>query len=75
MKTLRISEEILVSLRYNLSMFGILIDIPAYVFCDNQSVTNNVTLPHVVLNNGHRIISYHRVLEAQASDFIRVSWI
>ena len=48
--TLRIAMELLVSLRYKPMMFGILIDIPEYVFCENQSVTKNVTLPQSVMN-------------------------
>ena len=42
---LRIAKELLVSLRYKLRMFVIPVDGPADVFCDNQSVTNNLTLP------------------------------
>ena len=72
---LRIATELLVSLRYKLRMFGIPIDGSADVFCDNQSVTKNVTLPQSVLNKRHNAICYHRVREAQASEIIRVGWI
>ena len=46
---LRIDMELLVSLRYKMGMFGVLIDGPVYVFCDNSSMTNNVTLPQSLL--------------------------
>ena len=38
-----IATELLVSLIYKLRMFGIDIGGPADVFCDNQSVMENVT--------------------------------
>ena len=62
-----IATELLVSLRYKLRMFGIPIDGPAYVFCDNHSVTKNMTLPQSVLNKRHNIFFYHRVCESQAA--------
>ena len=46
-----IATEILVSLRYKLRMFGVPADSPAYVFCENYSVTKNVTLSQLVMNN------------------------
>ena len=58
---LRIDMELLVSLRYKMGMFGVLIDGPVYVFCDNSSMTNNVTLPQSVLKKRHNAIFYHRV--------------
>ena len=48
---LRTAIELLVSLRYKLRMFGISIDGPTDVFCDNTSVTNNATITQSVLNN------------------------
>ena len=54
-----IATELLVSLRYKLRMFGIQIDGPADVFCDNYSVTNNVTLPKSLMKNRQNAIFYH----------------
>ena len=56
-------------------MFGVPINSPAYVFCDNHSVTNNMTLPQSVLNKKHSAMCYHRVQEAQAAEVVRVGWI
>ena len=70
-----IATELLVSLIYKLRMFGIDIDGPADVFCDNQSVMENVTLPQLVLNKRHKVICYHRVREAQDAYVIIVVWI
>ena len=52
----RIAVKLLVLLRYKLKMFGIPIDGPADVFCENCSVTKNVTFPHSVMKRGHNVI-------------------
>ena len=56
-------------------MFGILDDVPSDVFCDNQSVTNNVTLPQSVLNKRHNAIYYQKVRGEQDGEVIGVGWI
>ena len=56
-------------------MFGITIDGPTYVFCENQSLTKNVTLPQSVMNKRHNSICYHRLCEAQAAKVIIVGQI
>ena len=72
---LRIVTELLVSLRYKLRIFVIPFDVPADVFFDNQSVTNNVTLSHSVLHKRQNTICYHRVHKEQSAEVIRVGWI
>ena len=72
---LRISTELLVSLNYKLRMFGILIDGPEDVFCENQYLTKNVTLTQSVMNKMQNVIFYHRLRGAQATEVIRVGWI
>ena len=57
---LRISTEMIEGLRYNLRMFGVPIDRPADVFCGNQSVVNNVSIPHYLLNKKQNYIFYHK---------------
>ena len=59
-------------LRYNLRMFGVTIDGPSDVFCDNQSVVSNVSIPSSVLNKKHNYICYHRVREAHTAGKIIV---
>jgi len=70
---LRIATDLLVSLRYKLRMFGIPISGPANVYCDNQSVVNNVTLPESTLTKKHNQICYHRAREAVAAGIIRIA--
>ncbi len=52
-----------VSLHYKLRMFGIPIDGPANVFCDNHGVVYNVSMPELSLMKRHKAINYHLVLE------------
>ena len=73
--TLRITIELLVSLRYKLVLFGIPFDGPAYIFFDNQYVTNNMTLPQSVFNNRCNAIYYHRFCKAKAAYIIIIVWI
>ena len=53
---LRIATEMIEGLRYKLRIFGVPINGPADVFCDNQSVVNNVSIPSSVLNKKHNFI-------------------
>jgi hypothetical protein len=72
---LRIATELIQALRYKLRMFGIPVEGPADIFCDNQSVTKNASIPTSVLSKKHNAICYHKVREAQASGAQRVAWI
>ena len=69
---LRIARDMIVALRYKLRMFGVPIAGPASVFCDNQGVVKNASLPDSVLNKKHNAINYHAVREAAAAGIIRV---
>jgi len=51
--TLRIAAELIEALRYKLRTFGIPIDGPCDVFCDNKSVVTNSSVPSSVLNKRH----------------------
>jgi len=69
---LRICKELLVSLRYKLRMFGVPLEGPANVFCDNRGVVKNASLPESTLQKKHNAINYHAVREAVAADILRV---
>ena len=47
---LQICKELIVALRYKLRMFGIPIDGPANVFCDNCGVVLNASIPNSTLH-------------------------
>ena len=61
----RIARHLIVSLRIKLRMFGCPIDGPANVFCDNQGVVKNASLPE------YNAINYHVVREAAAAGILR----
>ena len=69
---LRICKELIVALRYKLRMFGVPIDGPANVYCDNRGVVKNTSVPESVLTKKHNAINYHAVREAVAAGIIRV---
>ena len=70
---LKISVELIEALRYKLRMFGIPIDGPTNVFCDNEAVTKNTIHPESTLKKKHNAIAYHRAREAVAAGMIRVT--
>ena len=48
-------------------MFGVPIDGPTNIFCDNEAVTKNVLDLTSILNKKHNFIAYHRNREAVAA--------
>jgi hypothetical protein len=53
-------------------MFGMPIDGPADVFCDNDGVVKNTTITESMLAKKHNAINYHAVHEAVAKKIIRM---
>jgi hypothetical protein len=72
MVALRICKELIVAIRYKLRMFGVEVDGPANVFCDNCGVVKNVSIPESTLMKKHNAINYHAVREAVAAGILRV---
>ena len=64
--------ESIVSLRFKLRMFGVPIDGPADVMCDNQSVVSNSSCIDSSLNKKHNALAYHATRWAVAAGVIRV---
>ncbi len=69
----RIAVELIEALCYKLRMFGILIQGPANVYCDNNGVVVNASHPESTLKKKHNSIAYHRVREAAAAGTIHVA--
>jgi hypothetical protein len=69
----RVAVELNAALRYKLRMFGVPIDGPTSVLCDNDSVVKNSSLPHSTLQKKHHSIAYHYVREQAARGAIRVA--
>ena len=55
-------------LRYKLRMMGISVDLPSYIFGDNQSVLANTTHPHSTLKKKSSSIAFHFVREGVAKN-------
>ena len=70
---MRTAVEHIEALRYKLRMFGIPIEGPTNVFCDNEAVFNNTTTPESTLKKKHNSICYHRCREAVAAKGMRVA--
>ena len=67
--------ETVEAIRYKLINFGIPIDEPAEVLCDNKQVVKNFNTPSSTLNKRNNTTFYHRVRKAQAANIIWVGWI
>ena len=59
--------EYIVALRYKLRMFGVELDGPTKVLCDNNSVVLNSSKVESTLNKKHNSIAYHAVRWAVAA--------
>jgi hypothetical protein len=70
---LRIATEQMEALRYKLWMFGVPIDCPGDVYCDNQSVVESSSLPQRTLQKKHNAICFHKVCKSAAMGMIRVA--
>ena len=68
---LRIERDLIVALRYKLRMFGVRLDGPIDVMCDNQGMAKNTILPQSTLENKHNAVNYHVVREASAAGILR----
>ena len=54
-------------------MFGVPIDGPTKIFCDNEAVTKNCSDPTSMLKKKHHSIVYHRNCEAVAAGTCRIT--
>ena len=62
-------------LRYKLRMMGIPVDMPTYIFGDNQSVLANTTMPHSTLKKKSSSIAYHFVRDGVSKDEWRTTYL
>ena len=64
---MKTATELIEGLKYKLRMFGVPINGPARIFCDNESVVINGSYPESSLKKKHCSIAFHRVREAVAA--------
>jgi hypothetical protein len=65
--------EMIEAMRHKLRMFGVPIDGPTNMFCDDGAVCANTTKPESTLTKKHHGIAHHRSREAVAAGTVRVS--
>ena len=70
---MKTAVEHIEALRYKLWMFGIPIEGPTNVFCDNEAVFKNISIPDSTLKKKHTSICYHRAREAVAARTMQVA--
>ena len=69
---MKICTEAIIGLRYKLRMFGIPIDGPAKVLCDNKSCVDSSSKVETMLHKKHASLAYHATRYAVAADIIIV---
>ena len=68
----RIAMEKAKAMRTKLRWFGIPIDEPTYMFCDNKSVVKSTSRAQSTLTKKHLLISWHSVREAISAGWLRI---
>ena len=69
---MRTLVETIIGLRYKMRMFGVPLDGPCNVFCDNEPVTNASMSVNATLKRKHISISYHEARKAVAAGIMLV---
>ena len=64
---LKIASELIEALTYKLRMFGVEIEEPARIFCDNESVVKSSSFAETTLKKKHCSIAFHKVRECVAA--------
>jgi hypothetical protein len=70
---MRIAIETIEGLRYKLRMMGVELQGACNVFCNNNAVVLNSSVPESVLKKKHAAVNYHRTREVIAAGIIRVA--
>ena len=70
---MKTAVEQIEALRYKLRMFSIPLEGPTNIFCDNESVFKNASIPDSTLKRKHTSICYHRSREAVAAGTVRIA--
>ena len=65
--------QLVEALRYKLRMFGAPIEGGTNIYCDNEAVYKNCSIPESTLRNKHHSIAYHRKREAVAAGTCRIA--
>ena len=72
---MRVCVEHITALPFKLRMFGVTVDDPTTVLCDNLSIVRNSSILLSTLNKKHCSIAYHSTRWHVAAGVVRVVWI
>ena len=70
---LKLGVKLVIAFRYKLLMFGVPLEGPIDMFCDNESVFNNTYTLESVLRKKHHSIAYHKCREAVSALIFRIA--
>ena len=73
MMALKNGVELVEAFRYKSRMFGTPIEGATNIYCDNDEVYNNCSIPKSTLRRKHHSIAYHRNREAVAAGTCRIA--
>ena len=69
---MRVARDLIVSMRIKLRCFGIELEGPTDVWCDNEAVYKNMSRPESMLTKKHNSINYHICRESICAGIMRV---
>lgn len=72
---MRTCVDAITALRYKLRMFGVPVNEPTNILCDNDSVVRNTSKIDSTLDKKHNALAYHAVRWAVAAGSVRIGWI
>ena len=73
MMALKNGVELVEALRYKLRTFFTHIEGATKIYCDNEAVHKNFSIPESTLRNKHHSIAYHRNRESVAAGTCRIT--
>ena len=69
---LKIVRDTIVDIRIKLKMFGVPLNVPENVLCDNNGVVKNTRIPKITLFKKHNAINWHCMRKADTDGILRI---
>ena len=71
---LKTATKMIQGLHFKIQSFGIPMEGPSNVFCDNEGMTGSASKPEHTLSKKHNAVAYHKCREAVAMKMTRVAY-
>ena len=62
----------IMEIRIKLKMYRVPLEVPDNVFCDNNGVVNNTSIPESTLSKKHNTFNYHFVCDVVTDGNLRI---